>query len=88
MSLSFFIFLEAFFRRSVRNDNYRLFQCNEQGSCSITVASRKNCTYCRIKQCFAIGMNKKWIMTDEEIGALMKVRAEKKLLRQKLVGIY
>jgi hypothetical protein len=69
---------KAFFRRSVQNDNYLHFQCCHRGQCVISLSNRKSCQYCRMKRCFAIGMEKSWVMTEEERKALMKARAEKK----------
>ena len=73
---------KAFFRRSVQNDNYLHFQCCHRGQCVISLSNRKSCQYCRMKRCFAIGMEKSWVMTEEERKALMKARAEKKLSKQ------
>ncbi len=73
---------KAFFRRSVQNDNYLHFQCCHHGQCVITLSNRKSCQYCRMKLCFGIGMEKSWVMTEEERKALMKARAEKKLSKQ------
>lgn len=70
---------KAFFRRSVQNDNYLHFQCCHRGLCVISLSNRKSCQYCRMKRCFGIGMEKSWVMTEEERKALMKARAEKKL---------
>ena len=70
---------KAFFRRSVQNDNYLNFQCAHQGCCIISLANRKSCQYCRMKGCFNIGMEKSWVMTEDERKALMKARAEKKM---------
>ncbi|KAK4018470.1 hypothetical protein OUZ56_000521 [Daphnia magna] len=69
---------KAFFRRSVQNDNYLHFQCCHRGQCVISLSNRKSCQYCRMKRCFAIGMEKSWVMTEDERKALMKARAEKK----------
>jgi hypothetical protein len=73
---------KAFFRRSVQNDNYLHFQCCHRGQCVISLSNRKSCQYCRMKRCFAIGMEKSWVMTEDERKALMKARAEKKLSKQ------
>ena len=69
---------KAFFRRSVQNDNYLHFQCCHRGQCTISLSNRKSCQFCRMKRCFGIGMEKSWVMTEEERKALMKARAEKK----------
>ena len=73
---------KAFFRRSVQNDNYLHFQCCHQGDCLITLANRKSCQFCRMKRCFGIGMEKSWVMTEDERKAMMKARADKKLSKQ------
>ena len=73
---------KAFFRRSVQNDNYLHFQCCHRGQCTISLSNRKSCQFCRMKRCFGIGMEKSWVMTEEERKALMKARAEKKLSKQ------
>lgn len=73
---------KAFFRRSVQNDNYLHFQCCHRGQCVISLSNRKSCQYCRMKRCFAIGMEKSWVMTEEERKALMKARAEKKAVKK------
>lgn len=75
---------KAFFRRSVQKDNYQKFSCCHKVPCIITIVTRKNCQYCRIQRCFAIGMEKSWVMSDMERSALMKSRNEKK---QKVVGV-
>jgi hypothetical protein len=66
----------------LRFDNYLHFQCCHRGQCVISLSNRKSCQYCRMKRCFAIGMEKSWVMTEEERKALMKARAEKKLSKQ------
>ncbi len=74
---------KAFFRRSIQNDNYVHFQCCQlNGQCVLTLTNRKRCQYCRIKRCFQIGMEKSWVMTEEERQLMMKARAEKKLSKQ------
>lgn len=73
---------KAFFRRSVQNDNYLHFQCCHQGECLISLSNRKSCQFCRMKRCFSIGMEKSWVMTEDERKAMMKARADKKLSKQ------
>ncbi len=73
---------KAFFRRSVHNDNYLHFQCSRRDQCVITLSSRKGCQSCRMKRCFLIGMEKSWVMTEEERRLMMKARAKKKLSKQ------
>ena len=73
---------KAFFRRSVQKDNYQKFACSHKVPCIVTMATRKNCQYCRMQRCFAIGMEKSWVMTDMERMALMKSRNEKRNEKQ------
>ena len=77
---------KAFFRRSVQNDHYLTYECAHQGCCILSLANRKSCQYCRMKGCFNIGMEKSWVMTEEERKALMKARSEKKLVKQQQHG--
>ncbi|CAF4938131.1 unnamed protein product, partial [Rotaria sp. Silwood1] len=56
---------KAFFRRNAFRDMSRL-SCRFYGSCVITVTTRRDCTYCRLKKCFDINMRKDWIRTEEE----------------------
>ena len=73
---------KAFFRRSVHKDNYLQFFCSHEGQCVVSVSNRKSCQYCRMNRCFAIGMEKSWVMTEDERKALMQARADKKLRKQ------
>jgi len=41
-------------------------KCRFTGSCKITVESRRQCTYCRLKKCFDVKMKKEWIQSEEE----------------------
>lgn len=41
-------------------------KCRYSGSCEITIESRRQCTYCRLKKCFDVKMRKEWIRTEEE----------------------
>lgn len=41
-------------------------KCRFNGSCTISMNNRRQCTYCRLKKCFAVNMRKDWIRTDEE----------------------
>ena len=38
------------------------YRCVYGGQCRIDIASRKHCSYCRLKRCLAIGMDKKWYL--------------------------
>lgn len=72
---------KAFFRRSVHNDAYLQFTCSQDktGSsstttCHIDKQSRKSCQRCRFRKCLSIGMETKWVMSEEERKALNKQR--------------
>ncbi|XP_076345191.1 thyroid hormone receptor beta-like isoform X1 [Tachypleus tridentatus] len=69
---------KAFFRRSVQNEGYKHFHCPYEGKCDITISSRKCCQYCRFQKCLAIGMEKGWVMTEEERLHLLRSRMEKR----------
>ncbi|XP_003748267.1 vitamin D3 receptor [Galendromus occidentalis] len=69
---------KAFFRRSVQNEAYKNFQCPYEGRCEITITSRKCCQFCRFRKCNDIGMEKGWVMTEEERTQLLKSRLERK----------
>ncbi|XP_037093986.1 vitamin D3 receptor-like [Pollicipes pollicipes] len=73
---------KAFFRRSVQNEAYRHFRCAYEGRCHITISSRKCCQNCRFQKCVKIGMEKKWVMSEEERQHQDKLRKERK--RQRL----
>lgn len=51
-------------------------QCRFDGNCDITVENRRHCTACRIRKCFAIGMKKEWIRSEEE-KQLKRIQSEK-----------
>ncbi|XP_071521137.1 uncharacterized protein [Panulirus ornatus] len=69
---------KAFFRRAVHNDAYVNFTCPYDGNCVINIASRKCCQFCRYKKCTSIGMERSWVMSEEDRAQMMKQRAEKK----------
>lgn len=69
---------KAFFRRSVQNNAHRGFTCPYEKKCVIAVSSRKSCQYCRFHKCLSIGMEKGWVMTEDERRKMMQQRQEKK----------
>ncbi|CAL8142986.1 unnamed protein product [Orchesella dallaii] len=69
---------KAFFRRSVQNDAHVAFRCAYDSCCDINISTRKSCQFCRFKKCLSIGMEKSWVMTEEERNALNQQRLEKK----------
>ena len=52
-------------------------KCRFIGRCQITMKSRRQCTYCRIKKCFDVKMRKEWIQTNEEIQCRKLERLER-----------
>ncbi|CAF1390158.1 unnamed protein product [Adineta ricciae] len=56
---------KAFFRRNALK-NLKDLQCRHSGTCNITAETRRHCSHCRIKKCFAVGMRKEWIRSEEE----------------------
>ncbi|XP_076031059.1 uncharacterized protein LOC143019304 isoform X2 [Oratosquilla oratoria] len=74
---------KAFFRRSVQNNAYKGFTCPYEKKCVIAVSSRKACQYCRFEKCLIIGMEKGWVMTEDERRKMMLQRQEKKQQQQK-----
>ncbi|CAF2948268.1 unnamed protein product [Rotaria sp. Silwood2] len=41
-------------------------KCRRDGNCEITLETRRRCKSCRLQKCFAVGMRKEWILTEEE----------------------
>ncbi|CAF0737321.1 unnamed protein product [Rotaria sp. Silwood1] len=56
---------KAFFRRNALLNTDRL-KCRRDGACEITLETRRRCKSCRLRKCFAVGMRKEWILTEEE----------------------
>ncbi|XP_076309115.1 vitamin D3 receptor-like isoform X2 [Tachypleus tridentatus] len=69
---------KAFFRRSVQCSGYKNFQCPYRRTCEITISSRKCCQFCRFQKCVAIGMEKSWVMTEEERLHVLRMRMAKR----------
>ncbi|XP_063843661.1 vitamin D3 receptor B-like [Scylla paramamosain] len=69
---------KAFFRRAVHNDTYTNFTCPYDGTCVINITSRKCCQYCRYQKCLSIGMERSWVMSEEDRHQMMRQRAERK----------
>lgn len=55
---------KAFFRRNAMTK--KDFKCPFNEQCEITTVTRRFCQKCRLEKCFAIGMKKDHIMSDEE----------------------
>lgn len=56
----------AFFRRSVQSGYNATYCCVKDGSCEVTLKTRKNCQFCRYKLCLSVGMKTSWVLTEEE----------------------
>lgn len=55
---------KAFFRRNALSA--KKFSCPFSNSCEISIITRRFCQKCRLEKCFAIGMKKEYIMSDED----------------------
>ncbi|KAK7069111.1 Ligand binding domain of hormone receptors [Halocaridina rubra] len=77
---------KAFFRRAVNNDAYLSFTCPNDGNCVMNIISRKCCQFCRYKRCTGIGMERAWVMSEEERVQMMKQREKRKTKEDGAVG--
>nr|CAD7424992.1 unnamed protein product [Timema monikensis] len=69
---------KAFFRRNALKSKHNLidkhfiyylfqeFRCPFSENCQITVVTRRFCQRCRLAKCFAVGMRKDYIMSEED----------------------
>ncbi|CAF3530607.1 unnamed protein product [Rotaria sordida] len=71
---------KAFFRRNALKNIMEL-KCRFDGNCDITIENRRFCTYCRIKKCFAIGMRKEWIRSEQEKNKNRTIKQTKRRLQ-------
>ncbi|XP_028028170.1 nuclear hormone receptor HR96 [Bombyx mandarina] len=55
---------KAFFRRNALAS--KEFKCPFTNNCVITVVTRRFCQKCRLEKCFAVGMVKEFIMSEED----------------------
>ncbi|XP_076439485.1 vitamin D3 receptor-like isoform X2 [Babylonia areolata] len=56
---------KAFFRRNANKS--KSFSCSFDGNCKLDPHTRKFCSGCRLRKCFAIGMKKDWILSDDQL---------------------
>ncbi|XP_059610726.1 nuclear hormone receptor HR96 [Phlebotomus argentipes] len=63
---------KAFFRRNALAT--KPLTCPFSDQCEITVVTRRFCQKCRLEKCFAIGMKKEYIMSEED-----KIQKRKKI---------
>ena len=52
-------------RRSIWNNTYGTYQCQQGKACSITVETRRKCQWCRYQRCLAVGMKPSSIIFSE-----------------------
>ncbi|CAF1396153.1 unnamed protein product [Adineta ricciae] len=71
---------KAFFRRNALFGLSSL-QCRYLSEkCSINIKTRRDCSYCRLKKCFDVGMKKELILTDES----KRIKREKILANRQM----
>ncbi|CAF1298495.1 unnamed protein product [Adineta ricciae] len=63
---------KAFFRRNGRTGS-SLPPCRFGGHCAVNERTRRQCPTCRLAKCFAVGMQKDLIRTDEERAARLQL---------------
>ena len=56
----------AFFRRAHQATKEPNFQCKNGETCEITVKNRRKCQRCRYNKCLKIGMDAKWVLTNDQ----------------------
>lgn len=71
---------KAFFRRNALTN--KVFKCPFEGRCDINTVTRRFCQRCRLDKCFAIGMKKDMIMTDQDKEIKKKKIEENKALKR------
>ncbi|CAF4391567.1 unnamed protein product, partial [Adineta steineri] len=57
---------KAFFRRNAYQPLEKLKCLNRQGQCLVTRDVRRKCQRCRLARCFAVGMRRDFILSEEE----------------------
>lgn len=72
---------KAFFRRNGRTGS-ALPPCRFGGKCPVNERTRRQCPTCRLAKCFAVGMQKDLIRTDEERAARLQLVKANRLQRQ------
>ncbi|CAG2110896.1 unnamed protein product, partial [Medioppia subpectinata] len=71
---------KSFFRRTALKNK---FKCRFEGTCNITLGSRKSCKKCRFDKCIAVGMKKECLRDEEENQWRRQSANERKLRQQK-----
>lgn len=72
---------KAFFRRNGRTGS-SLPPCRFGGKCPVNERTRRQCPTCRLAKCFAVGMQKDLIRTDEERAARLQLVKANRIQRQ------
>jgi hypothetical protein len=72
---------KAFFRRNGRTGS-ALPPCRFGSQCPVNERTRRQCPTCRLAKCFAVGMQKDLIRTDEERAARLQLVKANRLQRQ------
>jgi nuclear receptor subfamily 1 group I len=57
---------KAFFRRNANQTADRIRCLTGRGDCSVAHETRRKCQKCRLEKCFAMGMRKDFILSEEE----------------------
>ncbi|CAG2100422.1 unnamed protein product, partial [Medioppia subpectinata] len=68
------------FRRNAHK--FETLICIYDNNCTIDVLSRKYCRKCRLRKCFAVGMRRERIWTEEESSLRSSLIQENKLKRK------
>ncbi|CAF3232676.1 unnamed protein product [Rotaria socialis] len=78
---------KAFFRRNGRTGS-ALPSCRFGSQCPVNERTRRQCPTCRLAKCFAVGMQKDLIRTDEERASRLQLVKANRLQRQeKLLAV-
>lgn len=72
---------KAFFRRNALKQE-GLARCLFENNCVIDRTTRRQCSACRLKKCFSIGMKPQLILDDDAKKARMTLRQKKKAERE------
>ena len=47
-------------------EHFQDFNCAFSNNCAVDLNTRRFCQKCRLEKCFAVGMKKEWILSDNE----------------------
>ncbi|PAA70232.1 hypothetical protein BOX15_Mlig019450g1 [Macrostomum lignano] len=57
---------KTFFRRNAKREPSQI-RCLHYNNCNVLREYRRSCTACRLRKCFAVGMRKELILSDEKL---------------------